>query len=275
MTDDNTVEALQLKVPGLSKYDAELIRNQMLSGKLFPEIRHPLARQQITSRLLAIEHRIPSIFSLFKDIRYLQPAVQMIKSLLPNISKGTLREALRFHFSGANSTTIEIQTSEHKYSSFAGTPKSLFDLAIRQLFLCAIRISARPLQQRESVYSSVVLAELARRLGFSSESIEAISKHDPYQLMALDLVDRILPNKKPADLLIRVQPLAKNLKDLVIGLGTSSALRPVPFITVATLGEPVSRRCGILAWTSTKEGINQASDDVDNMFINQMHCPLT
>ncbi|KAG9228366.1 hypothetical protein BJ875DRAFT_353675, partial [Amylocarpus encephaloides] len=88
--DESTVEAVQLRVPALSTYDSEFIQNQMISRRLFPEVLDLSTRQGITSRLLAIEQPIPTIHSLFKNLRYLEPAVEAIKTLIPKPIQETL-----------------------------------------------------------------------------------------------------------------------------------------------------------------------------------------
>jgi hypothetical protein len=91
-----------------------MIISTMISGRLFPEARDPSTRQGITSRLLALDQPIPTLHSLLKNLRYLEPAVEVIKHLIPKPITGTLREALRFHFCEAqyNEVPVDIKTTE-------------------------------------------------------------------------------------------------------------------------------------------------------------------
>ena len=247
----------------------------MISGRLFSEIRDPSTRQRITSRLLDIEQPIQTLYSLLKNLRYLEPAVEVIKYLIPKPIKGTLREALWFHFSkaGCNEVSFDIQTSENSYSPFTGN-HDCFDLAVRQLFLCAIRHFATVPNQREYIYSVFGLAELARKLGFSSDEIDSLLKNDPYQRMVLDLLRRALPTQKPADIHVRAQSLVTELRELVDALSTVTTKRSTPWSTVSGLGEPLSRRCGPSAWAPSHHDNDGISDDANQVFLPQMHLPL-
>ena len=276
LTDEVTVEEIRLRAPALSRYDAESIQNQMAKGNLFPKILDPSIRQGIASRLLAIKQLIRTIHTLFKDLRYLYPALGMIRGLIPKVVKGTLCQALHHHFSPDDDAdgSIEIQLSIHSYSPFSGSSEQLFDLAVRQLFLSAIRSSAKPYVQRVEIYATFELAELAERLGFSTDEITSALKNDPYQAMVLDLLKRIQPNCKAIDIQSRVQSMARELRELVDTVGVTEVERFVPWATVAGLGEPRSRRCGPVAWPSTSDRESEESDDVNNIFLGQMHLPL-
>lgn len=271
-TDEATIKAIQLRAPGLSKYDFEFIQKGMTSGKLFPQIRNVSKREDITSSLLSIDYLIPSIYTLIKDLRFLRPAVDAIKCLVPKPAKKTLLEVLYFNFEEVRSdqSAIKIQTGEHSYSTYSGS-QSQFSLAVCGLFLLAIRHFARPPSQREIEYSLFRLAEEAQSVGFSSDQISALLLNDPYQNMILDLLHRTLPTQKPADRHSQAQALAKNLRDLMNGLISTTGEDSKPWITVAGAGAPISQRCGPAAWVTLKSDDDRDSDDLRHIFFNKMH----
>jgi len=275
-TDEATVEALQLRAPAASQHDFEFIQEQMISGTMFPQIQDVSTRRDITSRLLSIDHLIPSIHSLFKDLRFLHPAVEAIKCLVPRPAKKTLREMLHFHFErvGSDEFILPIQNGERSYSTYTGDYRSLFNLATRQLFLYAIRLFAKPPRQREKEYSMFRLAELARNLGFSSKEIDSLLMNDPYQKMVLDLLHRTLPTQMPADCHDRAQSLARELRKLMNMANSTTVEESKPWLTVAGSGEPISRRCGTAAWTHFQNDSIVDSDDLKHMFLDKMHLPL-
>jgi hypothetical protein len=51
----------------------------MVSGKLFPRIQDAGIRDAITGRLMGINVLIPTIYTLFKDLRFLRPAVMAVR----------------------------------------------------------------------------------------------------------------------------------------------------------------------------------------------------
>ncbi|KFY83159.1 hypothetical protein V500_10150, partial [Pseudogymnoascus sp. VKM F-4518 (FW-2643)] len=271
-TDEPTVKAIQLRAPGISRYDYDFIQDNMAaSGKLFSQIREVSKRQGIASRLLRISHRILTIHSLFKDLRYLSPAVEAIRCLVTKKTKKTLRQNLFFHFEklGSSRSTLQIQISERTYSTYTGNVKSLFNLAIRQLFLLAIRQLAKPARQREHGYSMFIVAGFAQSLGFASDEIRALMKNDPYQTMAQNLLHRALPIQKPADRNNKTQPLATNIRELIKSLSSSAVENSKPWLTVAGSGAPIRRRCGPEVWRDDED-----SDDLKHMFLGKMHLSL-
>lgn len=296
-TDDPTIEMIQLRAPAVSKCDYEFIQEHMAApGLLFSQIREVSKRQGIASRLLCISHRIPTIFSLIKDLRYLHPAVEAIRCLLPGkikktrrqtnkaqrlttktlrhaketlrLTTKTLRQNLYSHFEKFGST-LQIQNSERAYLTYTGNNQSLFNLAFRQLHLFAIRHFAKPLSKQETAYSTFILADFAQSVGFSSEEITSKLMEDPFHKMALDLLHRALPIHKPADLEIEAQSLATQIRDSINTLGSSAVEDSKPWLTVAGCGVSIAKRCGPEVWDDNVE-----SDDLKHMFLEKMHLPL-
>ncbi|KFY28058.1 hypothetical protein V491_00664 [Pseudogymnoascus sp. VKM F-3775] len=288
-TDEATVGKIQLLAPAVSKYDHGFIQESMAAaspGLLFPQIHEVSKRRGIASRLLCISHRIPSIQSLFKDLRYLCPAVNAIRCLLPKPTTNktnnpllqtkttsgenekTLRQKLYNHFEKSGST-LQIQNSERTYLTYTGNNQSLFDLAIRQLYLLSIRHFAKPLSQREEAYSKFILAEFAKSQGFYSDEINAILMDDPFQKLALDLLRRTLPIQKPAHCNVEIQSLATKIRDSMNKLGSSAVEGSKPQLTVAGWGVPIARRCGQEVWND-----NVDSEDLKHIFLEKMHLPL-
>jgi hypothetical protein len=271
-TDEATVKAIQLRAPALSKYDFEFIQKGMTSGKLFSQIRNASKREVITSSLLSIDYLIPSIYTLIKDLRFLRPAVDAIKCLVPKPAKKTLLEVLYFHFEEVRSdrSAIKIQTAENSYSTYSG-PQSQFSVAVCGLFLLAIRHFARPPSQREVEYSLFRLAEEAQNVGFSSDEIKALLLNDPYQKMILDLLHRTLPTHTRQDRFSQAQALSRNLRDLMNGLISTTDEDLKPWITVAGAGARISRRCGPAVWVTLKSDDDRDSDDLRHIFFSKMH----
>ncbi len=195
-----------------------------------------------------------------------------IKCLVLKPAKKTLLEVLYFHFEEVRSdrSAIKIQTGEHSYSTYSGS-QSQFSLVVCGLFLLAIRHFARPPSQREIEYPLFRLAEEAQNVGFSSDQISALLLNDPYQKMILDPLHSTLPTQKPADRHSQAQALARNLRDLMNGLISTTGEDSKPWITVAGAGALISQRCGPAAWVTLKSDDDRDSDDLRHIFFNKMH----
>src|SRR5271169_5752599 len=104
LTDRATVEALQLRVPGLCSEDSKALESRMRDGELFPKVRDQQRRQAIWNNLKSIKCPIPSIYSLRKDLRYLRPLANIMKGILKISAKSrsTVRTAMENSFVEAN-----------------------------------------------------------------------------------------------------------------------------------------------------------------------------
>jgi hypothetical protein len=107
-------------------------------------------------------------------------------------------------------------------------------LAIRQLFLLAIRHFAKPPTQLEEDYSKFILAEFAKSQGFYSEQINSILMGGPFQKMAQNLLRHTLPIQKSADCNSKAQSLATKISDSMGTLGSSAVKVSKPWLTMAS-----------------------------------------
>ncbi|KIM93529.1 hypothetical protein OIDMADRAFT_35637 [Oidiodendron maius Zn] len=283
--DQRTVELVQLRVPGVSALDAAFLRGSMQSGHLFPEIRDPTMRAGIEQRLLRIEHPIPSIYTLFKDLRYLEPAAKAVKALLPGLAKQTLRQSLRFISSlpatAATSTySLAIQDSEITYTTISGSFPYLFDLAIRQLFLCALRYFTSPANVSSKKDMNPVkqtmngpkrflgfkLMELAHRLGFKIPEVDEMHQ-DPGERLLADMLNGLLKEIFRSDGMVP-ENLSTSFREYLSSSTIVVEGNLQPSITTPGAGEPLSRRY--------RRGCGVAPDDNDclYLFLRRMYMPL-
>lgn len=69
--DQATVESVELQAPWALTLDAKTLRGQVLGGEIF-DCFHEQDRVQIWSRLQAVDGLIPSLFTLFENVKYLK-----------------------------------------------------------------------------------------------------------------------------------------------------------------------------------------------------------
>lgn len=253
---------------------------------LFPEIRDPHVRAGIEDRLLRIEYLIPSLYTLFKDLRYLEPAAKAVKALLPDSAKGTLRQSLRFLCSlpviaGKTSYSLEIQESEASYTTVSGNFPDLFNLAICQLFLCALRyftspsnISSKkdmnPIKQTMNGpkrFLGFKLMELACRLGFKVREVDGMLQDSGERLLAdmlRGLPSEIFNSDKKASTNLTI-----SFKDYLSSSTITAHSELPPAITTAGIGEPLSRRCG------RRCGGPVYDSDRHHLFLRKIYAPLS
>jgi len=136
-TDRGTVEALQLKVPGLCAENSKVLSNLLREGKIFLGIRNQSQQQAIWENLSKINTSIPSVYSLFEDIKYLRPHAKIMKCLLGKSFKSSIRRSMEDSFSGVNQSEgrILIQETEECLKPYTGSLADQIDLGIFQLWL--------------------------------------------------------------------------------------------------------------------------------------------
>ena len=281
--DQGTVEIVQLRAPGVSRLDSEFLRNEMELKHLFPEVQDAAVRDGILQRLLGTEHPIPSLYTLFKDLRYLDPAARAVKALLPEPAKGTIRQNLRFLYSPqekANNSLV-IQDSEILYTTISGNFNDRFDLAIRELFLCALRyftdpaqISSKkdmnPIKQTVNApkrFLGFKLLEFARQLGFKIQEVNGVLE-EPGGRLLTDMLSNLPREIFKWDGTIP-ENLSVSFKEYLSKATITADSTLQPSITTIGGGEPLSQRCG--------RGCGGPVDDKDrvHLFLRKLHAPLS
>jgi hypothetical protein len=202
LLDKATVEVLQLQAPVISKQDTEYIKKGIRSGApLFPEIKSRTIQNTIRQYLLKIKKCIPSLFLLFRDLRYLELPAKAIRALLPKSAKeGSLCQNFCFCslFPGNTIQLLELQNSKTFYISVLGSPEYFFDFAYCQIFLGAIQYFIFPstittkkdinlINQTAIALKRLLgfkLVELAYRSGFSvSDITDILSKNSEIKFL--------------------------------------------------------------------------------------------
>ncbi|KAF1349754.1 hypothetical protein BDV97DRAFT_376998 [Delphinella strobiligena] len=123
LLDPNTVFMLQLLAPSASTADKESIICLMQERTLFPMIRDSAVRAETTQRILATHGRILSLFTFFEDTKYLEPCAKIMKLLLPQKQKETIRICYgrRLSRNSVSDTQVRVQVAENSMNIFSGS----------------------------------------------------------------------------------------------------------------------------------------------------------
>ena len=190
--DKATVKALELRAPRASTLDAKSLRAQVLGGQVFSAF-SDRERASIWDRLRLVEGLIPSLFTFFQDLLYLQPCANCVKRLIrmppkQKHLKPTVLTTIEQSYKGVNqeASQVTVQVAEASFISKPGGLTERIDLGYRQLYAFAMRhflempkqpIKENVLAKPTAKANKTVLrkfAELARRLGFESPQIDAL-----------------------------------------------------------------------------------------------------
>ena len=211
MVDFRTVQLLQCRCPGLDQTDTSFITEQMSQRNLFPSIDDVPTRMQIRENLLKVPHLIPSLATFFEDTKWLEPVAKVIRRLLPPSCKESNRRALFRKYTGLNHKrgTVQIQRFNQKWASLTGDEALHMECGYRQLCTFAWRHfpelvaiaprkdkgKARPQIKAVNKQSWRRVAQLAQSLGFDSEEIANLAKHNPDLAMVISFLGQVRPQE--------------------------------------------------------------------------------
>ena len=243
--DQATVKGLELRAPRASTRDALAVRGRILGGEIFGAFSEA-ARVEIWARLQTLDYLIPSLFTFFEDVKYLELCANCVKWLLTVSPRDTVLAALQRTFSDTNQKPRRamIQVTE---SDFIYRPANIADqveLGCRQLYLYAMRhFPSMPNELKGKDFLAkptgevdrrvlCEFAHLASRLGFVSPKIETLKAN---------------PNSTPS---------------------RAESRPPKTFLVTDGPGESINRRCGIPTTQAFK-------DDRAFLFIDRLHGEVT
>jgi hypothetical protein len=94
-TDNLTVHGVQLRAPGSSSDDTNMLRRLLEDGTLFSARKDSEKRELIWKYLLSVEgFLISSLYTFFEDLKLLKAPEEIIKSLIEPPFKDSLHEMI-------------------------------------------------------------------------------------------------------------------------------------------------------------------------------------
>ncbi|KAH7108733.1 hypothetical protein B0J11DRAFT_390979, partial [Dendryphion nanum] len=190
--DRATVKGVELKAPGNSKRDSQVLHGQLLSGQIFSSF-SPEEREDIWNRLRHTDRLIPSLFTFFEDVKYLNACADCLKRLVKVSRKETVSMALDHKFTDVNQISGQyiVEIGESLFITRPGGTGDRINWGKRQLWLYAMRHyrdmppdskkKEKDLLAKVECYGAdeTVLYEfaaLADRLGFASREIDHLKR---------------------------------------------------------------------------------------------------
>jgi hypothetical protein len=194
--DSVTVKAVETRCPRYSNVDKEDIYAQIQQGIIFAAY-NLQEREKIWSSLVSIDHLMPSLFTLLRDLHFLQACTDSIRYLVKFPSEhpdADMSEEYTIDGAFRRAFRVDQQNDQYLIETASGIfhrahipTEQRFDLARRQLWLYAMRNFKDLPQPRQNRGRNLLakadlehadepvlyhFAILAERLGFSSPEIE-------------------------------------------------------------------------------------------------------
>jgi hypothetical protein len=249
-----TVEELQLRAPGASSDDLLDLEEPFRQETLFPGIKDQIERQAIWMRLQKFPFLIPSLYTLFEDIKYLKAPAKIMRQLFPKTSQ-TVYKAIAKLFARGNQKEYRhlIQESE------TSPRKQKFAFGYRFVWLkiwrdwtdlipeCPRKEDDEPIPrpQNPNKTKQCELGALAVKHGFESDEISHLASLNPDREIAKE---GLMAARDPKYFKYDKSALEDYLNRIPlmfdqIATPRSPSLVSRPFL-VDGPGEDLERRCG-------------------------------
>ncbi|KAK4551392.1 hypothetical protein LTR86_011199 [Recurvomyces mirabilis] len=136
--DATTVHHLQGLSPSVSCADAETVRSLMRRRVVFSMVSDVRTRDRLLRSILDYRDLIPSLYTFFESLKYLEPGAQILKSLLPPKQKRTIREAFFATYSRPAELLVEHSADDLRRHDRASQEQER-EYAYHQVWLYALR----------------------------------------------------------------------------------------------------------------------------------------
>jgi hypothetical protein len=268
--DPITVETLQLTSPSI---EARKVQGLVLSGQVFSNF-NDNERAAIWNRLQSYDGLIPSLHTFFEDFKCLESWAQCLSRLFPPGEQ--MRETMERRQALADEgSPCLVQTSEAEFSPRAVAVREHFDISYRQLWLYAMRHSAKmprdpkrkdrlakARNEKADEYLVSDMAGLAQRLRFESAEITHLVNQSPDRLIACEALFRA---RKPSHFRYEDHTF-HSLVDRIVSCFATATRKEVCDDQPVFASPPVRRkaRCGY----PTERALMEASQF---LFLDHMH----
>lgn len=203
VVDASSVEQLQSLAPHHSSADAKTIDDMIKTNKIFTTLTGESDRSVVLANLHSIQSMIPSLFTFFEDLKYLEPCAKVLKALLPPRGKKSIfRGLMGFYFPRDQ---IYVEHASHDMRIHTGSGSEIVrTFAYQQLWLFALRNfplmtnfttrkvldKDKPAAVEPSPHVWREFGELASLLGFKTSAIDELCSRDSTKLVVAQLFDR-------------------------------------------------------------------------------------
>ncbi|KAF2650673.1 hypothetical protein K491DRAFT_666825 [Lophiostoma macrostomum CBS 122681] len=92
--DDVTADELEGLCPKYSASDRDYVSGLMQGGVIFPLVVDESLRRALLANICGVSSLIPSLWTFFETLKYLEPVCDILKRLIGNKMKGTIRRSL-------------------------------------------------------------------------------------------------------------------------------------------------------------------------------------
>ena len=199
--DEFTVRHIQTLAPSRSTADNSTIRDLFNQNVIFSKV--TVDREILLQNILDIPYMIPSLFTFFENLKYLEPCEKIMRSLLPPKSRKSIRTVLFGSYYRPDQLAVEYAEGdirEHPAMSL----ESDRICGYQQLWLFALREAAemgdmtprkdnleeKPIATEPNPLVWQAFGDLSERLGFKTAATAALKAKDGYRQLIIQLLNK-------------------------------------------------------------------------------------
>jgi hypothetical protein len=108
IVDAATVEKLESLAPSHSEIDRDLVQAMMQKSELFPSQHDDNVRLALLDNVCSYPGLIPSLWTFFETLKYLEPICEALRKLLGGRIKRTIRTSLRSYYFAPEKPVIQV-----------------------------------------------------------------------------------------------------------------------------------------------------------------------
>lgn len=205
VVDSVTVAKLETLCPRYSASDKDHVSSMMKDHVIFPSVIDETVRKVLLENIVNLPSLIPSLWTFFETLKYLEPICDALKQLIGNKMKGTIRKSLLGSFFPPEK--ISVQKSESLNVELKGQLDKIVEIAYVQLwaFCCRhfdglTKFTPRKENGRDKPAvkgpNPVLWQQLARfvlDLGFRIPTAEKLATQDSRSKLAFDYLRKANP----------------------------------------------------------------------------------
>lgn len=210
LVDPVTAAKLELLAPWTSEIDRKSVADMMARNELFPSVVDQNARSKLLQNICEVECLIPTLWTFFENLKYLEPCCDAIKQILGDKLRGTLRRSLMGCYFAPEK--VLIQSSEESKVEFTGqiTQGEAAQLAYVQIWASCARNcdsltmftprkeigKTKPRKKEPNPLLLQNLAELVTSLGFKIPRAIELATRDSQSQLALEYLQKVNPSQQ-------------------------------------------------------------------------------
>lgn len=207
VVDDVTAEKLEGLCPKYSTSDKDYVRELMENHTIFPSVLDESLRQVLLPNIISISTLIPSLRTFFETLKYLEPLCEILKRLIGNKMKGTIRASLLGCFFPPEKIMVQKSKSHDVELKTQPDKAKVADIAYLQLWaFCGRHFDDlttftprkengkdKPVIKEPNPVLWQRLARFALDLGFRTSEVERLAIQDSCSKLAIDYLTKANP----------------------------------------------------------------------------------